>query len=142
MPPMFLRFRSTFIDRFAEWVLACILFSTGLMLLRPEETFAASPVYEGLARIATEEHWGLFCLVGGAIRLVALTINGAWMPTYHFRSVAAFLSCFFWLQFSLGLFGSGSTAIGVAVYPWLLLADIVCVYKIGRDFRMAKAAKE
>jgi hypothetical protein len=138
---MILHFGSTFPTRISEWALACILASWGLMLLRDDDTFGSSQAYLGLARLASESVWGWACLLAGAVRLVALVINGAWTPTYHFRSLLAFLSCFFWMQISLGLMATGNASTGLAVYPWLLLTDIYCTYRAARDFRMAQSTE-
>lgn len=138
---MILHFTQTFPSRVSEWTLASILASWGLMLLRPEVTFATSPSYVGLERIAAEDTWGWFCLIAGVIRLMALTINGIWKPTYHIRSALAFLSCFFWLQISLGFMASGNASTGLAVYPWLLMLDIYSTYRAARDYRIAQASE-
>lgn len=135
-----MHFTKTFPQRVSEWALASILCSWGLMLLRPESTFATSGSYIGLARLAAEDTWGWFCFIAGALRLTALAINGLWTPTYHIRSLLAFLSCFFWFQISLGFMASGNATTGLAVYPWLLLLDTYSTYRAARDFRIAQAA--
>jgi hypothetical protein len=128
--------------RWPEWILASMLTSWGGILLRPENTFGSSPSYEGLARIASEQTWGWFCLGAGVIRLIALTVNGSWVPTtYHLRSLTAFLSCFFWLQITIGFMASGNASTGLAVYPWLLIADIACVYLSARDYRISRVSE-
>jgi hypothetical protein len=138
---MILHFSSTFPSRTAEWMLTCILLSWGLMLLRPEATFASSPAYGGLERVAAEETWGWLCFAAGSIRLVALAINGLWVPpTYHLRSLTSFLSCFFWLQITLGFMASGTASTGLCVYPWLLVAEIVTTYRTARDLRLAQTS--
>lgn len=136
-----LHFTETFPSRVLEWILAFILFSWGLMLLRPDATFASSPSYIGLERIASEDTWGWFCAIAGLLRLVALCINGFWKPTYHIRAATSFLSNFFWLQITLGFIASGNANTGLAVYPWLLLADIICTYRTARDYSISRAAE-
>lgn len=127
--------------RWPEWIMGAMLTSWGLMLLRPENTFALSQSYVGLARIADEQTWGWFCATAGGLRLAALTINGWWAPaTYHLRSLTAFLSCFFWLQISLGIAAASNASTGLAIYPWLLVADMACVYLAARDVSIEKAA--
>lgn len=135
-----LHFGQTFHVRVAEWLLACILASWGLMLLRPEITFS-TPAYVGLERIFSEVVWGWLCFVCGGLRLTALAINGLWRPSYFIRSITAFLSCFFWMQISLSFGGAGNASTGLAVYPWLLVADIYNVYRATVDGRVAKAAE-
>lgn len=142
---IFLSIKKHFPTRASEWVLASILASWGLMLLRSEATFATSPSYIGLERIASENTWGWFCLAIGVSRLVALAINGHWVPsTYHLRSITSFVSCFFWFQISLGIMASHLASTGLAVYPWLMVLDIICTYRTARDLaidRQIKAAE-
>lgn len=116
-----------------------MLTSWGLMLLRPEDTFSLSQSYVGLARIANEDTWGMFCLGAGIMRILALGINGWWVPvTYHLRSLTAFLSCFVWAQISLGLAATTNASTGLAVYPWLMVADMACVLLAARDTKLQR----
>lgn len=132
----------TFPHRALEWVLAGVLTSWGLMLLRPEETFAISIVYDGLKVIASERVWGWACLVVGALRFVALFVNGAWVPpSYFLRTATSFASCFFWFTISFGLMVTGTATTGLAVYPWLLIGECICIYRTARDARMAVVAR-
>lgn len=137
---IFVHFKRTFPTRAMEWLLSCMLLSWGLMLLRPEVSFSTVS-YDGLARIADEHTWGVVATAAATVRIVALTINGMWTPTYHFRSAMAFIACFVWFQISLGFFVSGNANTGAAIYPWLLLADIINTYRTARDYRAAKDAR-
>lgn len=136
---IFLHVQSTFKARASEWVLASILSSIGLMLLRPDDIFGQSSVYIGLAQIASQHTWGWFCLVGGAIRLVALTINGYWIPSsYHLRALTAFLGCLFWFQFALGLFVSDRPTIILVTVPWLFLMDLINCHRAAVDANIGR----
>jgi len=125
----------TFPARYAEWALALITLSWGLVLLRSVDTFAISPSFAGLARIAPEWAWGFGCVAIGGIRLAALAINGLWVPsTYHLRAATSFMSIFIWFQITLGVVAAtGFTSTAIAVYPWLLVLDFVCLYRVARD---------
>jgi hypothetical protein len=88
--------------------------------------------------VGDELTWGWACLLVGTVRLVALAVNGAWVPpTFHIRSVTSALSCFFWFSISLGMAVTGAATTGLAVYPWLLVGDLVCLYRTARDYRVS-----
>lgn len=126
---------STFLERLAEWCFAAVLCSWGLILFRPEETFGLSASAASLARIASEGTWAFYCFTVGGIRLLALFINGWLLPhTYVLRIATSFLSVLAWLTISLGLMASGTASTGLAVYPWILVAEFVCLYRTGRDY--------
>lgn len=130
------RFQQTFPLRISEWLMSGILLSWGITLLYNPVIFDAPQNY-ALARLATQPVWGWLCLVMGAVRWVALTINGAWRASPHIRMVCAFLSCFFWLQISLGIAGSAIVSTGIAVYPWFLLLDSYNTFRAATDARAA-----
>lgn len=133
----------TFPTRMAEWFLGVVLFNWGLILIRPEETFNYSTSYAGLVNLAPEDWWAWGCLVVGGARLVALFINGAWVPpTYRLRSITSFLSLLFWFSISYGMmFGSNATT-GLAVYPAMALLEYGCLWRTGRDFQLHKMMKQ
>lgn len=125
---------STFLERLAEWLFAAQLFTWGFILLRPEQTFS-SPSLLPLARVASEEAWAWYAMSVGGARLLALFINGWVVPhTYLFRISCSFLSLLAWLTISLGLMSSGQATTGLAVYPWIFLAEMVCLWRTGRDY--------
>ena len=126
---------ATFLERLAEWTFAAVLFSWGLILMRPEQTFGISPSSAPLARIADESTWAFYCASVGGLRLLALFVNGWLLPhTYVLRIATSFLSVLAWLTISLGLMASGTANTGIAVYPWILIAEFVCLYRTGRDY--------
>lgn len=138
---LFLHVKKHFGARTSEWMLAGIMLSIGLILLRTEDTFSTSPAYVGMARIASEQTWAIGCTIVGVLRLVALTINGLWVPTtYHLRSAASFVSCFIWTQIMVGAMTSGIAGLGIAVFPWILLWDIITCHRTAVDYRMGKEA--
>lgn len=127
--------QATFLERLAEWIFAGIMFSVGLILARPEDTFGLSPGTVPLARLASETTWMLYCCTVGGVRLLALFINGWVVPhTYVLRIICSFLSVLAWVTISLGIMSSGAPSIGLAVWPWIFLAEMVCLYRTGRDY--------
>jgi hypothetical protein len=127
--------QATFIERLAEWLLALQLCSWGLILLRTEETFGLSRTMMPLSRIASEEAWGTYAALVGGIRVLALFINGWVLPhTYLFRIATSFASVICWLTITLGLFNAGTASTALAIYPWCLMAELVCLYRVGRDY--------
>lgn len=137
---LLLHARQHFPARYSEWFLASILLTIGLLLLRPENIFAQSPAYVGLARIANQTTWGWFCFVFGALRIVALIVNGSWVPSsYHLRAFTAFISCFFWFQFTLGLMATGNPTLMLATAPWLFLSDMVNCHRAASEARLGSA---
>lgn len=125
---------STFLERLGEWLFAAQLFTWGLIVSRPEATFSSPPLVP-LSRIASEDTWAAYAMTVGGVRLFALFINGWVLPhTYLFRIVCSFLSVLAWLTITLGLISSGQATTGLAVYPWIFLAEMVCLWRTGRDY--------
>ena len=126
---------ATFPQRLAEWLFAAQLCTWGLILLRPEDTFGLSTSMGPLLRVATEGTWAWYAASVGSVRLLALFVNGWLVPhTYLFRIICSFLSVLAWLTISLGLMSSGNASTGLAVYPWIFVAEMVCLYRTGRDY--------
>lgn len=129
---------STFQHRLAEWLLAAILLTWGVVLIRPEYSFDTSAAFMGLAAIAPERTWGWFCILTGLSRLFALVVNGVWTPpTYWLRSLTSGLSILFWFTVVFGIVVNGLPSTGLAVYPWLLVAELFCLYRTARDYRIS-----
>lgn len=123
--------------RVMEWLLSGIMLSWSVVCwnLRPEEW--AQPIFSGLAVIADQNTWAFFAFWIGTTRLAMLGINGAWRPSPHLRALGAFLSCFMWLQLTLGIVAAEMRGVGIAILPWLLIADIYNVFRASNDARMS-----
>lgn len=134
---MIVKLSKTFPIRVTEWLLAGIMLSWSVACWNLSSADWHSPIYSGMARIAEQNTWAFYAFWIGIIRLAALTINGAWRPSPHFRAAGAFLACFMWLQISLGLMVSDIRVTGIAVFPWLLLADIYNVFRASHDARLS-----
>lgn len=130
------RLQHSFPMRITEWVVAGILTTWGVVLSQPGDVLI-NEQYEMLTRVANESTWAAICLLVGTTRLLALFINGAWRPSPHIRAAMAGLSTIFWLYVVLGIFAVGELSTGMAVYPWLLLADFYAVFRASRDARLS-----
>lgn len=123
--------------RASEWALGAILFNWGWILLLPRETFSRE-AYALMLAVMPENAWGAGCLLLGAVRLLALVVNGTFASTAysrfspHVRTGMSVLSCFFWLQIVLS-FALAPAGTGMAVYPVLLVLDLYCAYRASRD---------
>lgn len=123
--------------RVCEWLLAGIMVTWGVAAWNHSNTEWANPIYAGLARIGDQHSWGAIVCTIGILRLAALFRNGGWAPSPHLRAAGAFLACFAWLQISLGLFAAPVVSTGIAIYPWLLAADIYNVFRASHDARLS-----
>lgn len=126
----------TFEARASEWALGWMLLLWGVVLDQHPGLFASNVAMTGLETMFRQESWSLACLIIGGGRLLILGLNGTVRRSPHFRALAAFLSCFFWTQISIGLLISGSGTTGLAVYPVLLALD---AYNVIRAMREAGA---
>lgn len=122
--------------RLSEWGLGLILLLWGAILVSPDDTFSR-PAFTIMARVASENVWGVVLTALGVTRIVVLLINGAWRRSPHLRAVTAFLSCFVWVQITLSIWGSGIFATALAVYPVLLLMDIYVVMRAAGEARLS-----
>lgn len=125
--------RHSFEARASEWALGGVLFLWGVVLHQNPDLFTTNASLAGLGQMAHQSSWELACLVIGAARLAILALNGTVRRSPHLRAIAAFLSCFFWMQISLGILMSGTGSTGLAVYPVLLLLDSYNVFRASRE---------
>jgi hypothetical protein len=116
--------------RASEWALAGMMATWGYLVLLPGEIFETSQAFREMAAMASESTWGLAALVIGAVRVLALFVNGTFATTWygrwspHVRGVMSALAVFVWLSISIGVLQSSTVTTGMAVYPWLTALDI------------------
>lgn len=134
---MIVKLTKTFPVRVMEWLLAGIMLSWSIVCWQLTPVEWQSPVYVGMARLADANTWAFFAFWIGLLRLACLTINGAWRPSPHLRAAGAFLACFMWLQITLGAMAADLRITAIAIYPWLLLADIYNVFRASHDARLS-----
>ncbi len=117
-----------FAARVADWFLATMVLSMGILFFRRDGIFGSFPeFYLPLSRLASQHVWAWACTIIGGTRLIALFINGTfpyfrWSP--HLRFVMAVMSAVIWLQVALGLMMSGVAVLGAALVPYLALFDL------------------
>lgn len=132
--------------RASEWALAGMLFNLGVVFGQPERTFERVPSLAGLAVLFSEQTWAWGLLVVGAVRIIALGINGTFAHTAygrlspHVRAALAFVSCFFWLSITIGLNISAVLSPGLGIYPVLLLLDMYNTVRATKDAAVADRA--
>lgn len=132
---MIVKLQQHFPLRVTDWLLGGILTSWGLVCLSLSPATWELPIYSGLRVMADQATWAWFAIVIGSTRMIALFINGALRRTPHIRGLGAFLSVFLWLQLAFAMFNAEINAIGVAIYPWLVVADIYNVLRASQDAR-------
>ncbi len=130
------RFTKTWPYRRAEWLLALVTLSIGIIYALDWPIFDL-PNYATMRAIAPQWMWATFALFVGFVRLTALYINGAWRPSPHFRAAGSFLSCFLWLTLFLGAASAPFYGVTVSIWPWFLLFDAFAVLDAMRDARIA-----
>lgn len=138
--------QTTFPTRAMEWFFALGLTSLGFCFWLTEDLFASNPAWAGMARYADQETWMMGCFAIGITRLAALMVNGLYYRTPLFRSLLAFISCFFWWQIGYGLIGNAGFA--AAIVPWCFVFDGYNALRVGREsgvseyvYRMKKASE-
>lgn len=136
---MLVRFNHKFTSRATEWLFAVFLVGWCVMLFAFPSMFDApgtSAQFAMLDRMFGQVAVAFSCGAMGIVRLVALWINGRSSGTPFIRMAMAFFSCFFWWQISLGLFLSGVPTTGWAMYPAILLFEMVNVLRAASDARL------
>jgi hypothetical protein len=119
--------------RVTDWLVSAMLFSWGFALFAVDPHVWMLPTFSGLRFIASQGTWAAIATLLGVIRLVALFVNGAVRRSPHLRGFCAFVSIFIWVQLSLGVLVSDYVGPGVAIFPWLALADVLNVYRAAKD---------
>ena len=127
--------------RATEWLSALALTSWGIVLLDEGETFRLAS-YRGLRLYAEEGTWGPICLVVGLIGLVALAVNGR-MPqgSPMLRAACSGFRVLFWGNIAFGFLyaalATGLPSTALAIYPWLMLFDVIACHRAASDARAA-----
>lgn len=112
---------------------ALIKVAWGIVLLSPDNTFAANPrSYTNMTAIATEQQWGIFLLIAGIIHLSAIF-------TYNlkFRIITQIASVGIWLFIAAQFWLSNPIGTGKITYALAAMIDFIVIiyilkYKGGR----------
>jgi hypothetical protein len=129
---------SHFPARALEWFGGAKLLSWGLEVLFHPSVFD-NPAFSGFRELATPETWGLCAFTVGLLRLIALYVNGNHVRTPVVRLLTSFASIFVWFWVTVSLVRSGEPTTGLAIYPWLMVADMYSAYRAGSDVVQAEA---
>lgn len=132
---MIVRFEQHVHIRLGEWLAAAIELSLGVLLFAAPAMFASDDLFAVMRQFAAQQVWAFAATIIGGARIVALYVNGRKSITPYIRMTMAFLSCFVWYNFALGLILSGIPALSLATVPWLLTLDIYNVFRASADAR-------
>ena len=136
---MIIRFNHKFTPRQCEWLFAIMLVGWAVVLFAFPSIFKApgsAAQFAMLDRMFGQVAVAFSCGIMGVVRLIALWINGKSPGTPYVRMFMAFFSCFFWWNISLGLLLSGVPTTGWAVYPAILVFEMVNVLRAASDARL------
>lgn len=134
-----------------EWIMSGFMISWGWYVLLHPSLFTApetAAVLRGLTEISAwitpypALLWGGSCFVIGMGRGIALFVNGAWTRTPLIRLIASFASMFIVTQIIIGLWSSGVPNLGLVVYPWFVIADLLSAYRAAVDVVHAQKQRE
>lgn len=124
--------RSHFITRGAEWILAWGMVVEGAQLVRTGDTFKSTHAYAVMASMVSEGPWGFLGIAIGAAWLVALLLNGTFISFGRIspwvRSLAAFVSAFYWGVYTIAM--AFSNPIGTGTIDHAILATLTAFYSI------------
>ena len=133
--------------RFPEWYMSAVAVTWGGYILLHPEVFtqsATATVLAGLTSLSDKTGyppaaiWGGGALVCGMLRAFALFVNGAYARTPIIRAVCSVASAFLFAEITLGLWRVGIPNTGLAVYGWLVIADLASAYRAGMDITFAE----
>lgn len=134
-----------------EWLMSGFMITWGWYVLLNPQLFTApetAAVLSGLTSLSDPFTlypallWGGTAFTIGLGRGVALFVNGAWTRTPYIRLIASFASMFIITQIIIGLWKSGVPNLGLVVYPWFVIADLLSTYRAGVDAAHAQKQRE
>lgn len=129
-------FAETYPHRQCEWLLACVLFTVGLIYGLAAADFAV-PLYDASNLMVPRWLWGLIGVSIGALRLVFLTVNGFYRRSPHWRAMGSGLACLAWLQLSIAALQSPVAGATIAIWPVFLWFDFKAALTAAGEARVA-----
>lgn len=113
--------QETFEVRASEWMLTGATLSLAIVFFANDGMFVKES-FSGLRQLINDRLvWAWLFLVVGTVRLVVLTVNGAYWRTPHLRALTAFLCSGVWFLMCVGFVRNG--AVLAAMAPWIFLLD-------------------
>jgi hypothetical protein len=119
----------------------------GIMISITSNLFEIGRIYKPLLSIMPQAYWGTLTICFGLFRLIALTINGVWRPTAHFRAIGAVAGTIVWGSLlSISIIDSSARAPGVSIFSMLLVFEFMALWWAAGDAKLvdtaAKSKKE
>lgn len=135
--------REYFEQRVVEWLMGGMILNYGFGLVGESVAWTSPPAWERMAYYMPENSWGWLCILIGALRLIALALNGTFSTTVYarysppVRVVTAIGGLGFWIIVLLSISATGS--IGTRAYLLPFLLEVWCIFHAGRDMGRAEA---
>ena len=118
-------------ERGLEWVMAVNIIWWGWKITAPDPQWANPVAWEFMLSWGlSEEGWGWLCVIIGAIRLLALVINGTFADTWYsalspwVRACTAGMGAIVWFMVFLSV--SAANTSGAGIYQLPLILDLWC----------------
>jgi len=127
-------------NRLLEWMTALMMIFIAVIVAVNPKTIEFGGFYLMRDIGLTAEVLGALFMACGWVRIVALFANGHW-PVYgpRFRAACALMGAVIWTQMLLALTAwstkSGYISIGVAVYFFLTVGELISCYRAAADVR-------
>lgn len=127
-------------NRLFEWMTALMMVVIAVIVAVNPKTVEFGGFYLMRDIGLTASALGTLFMAGGCLRIAALFANGHW-PVYgpRFRAGCALMGAVIWMQMLLALTAwstkSGYISIGVAVYFFLTVGELISCYRAAADVR-------
>jgi uncharacterized membrane protein HdeD (DUF308 family) len=131
---IYVRIRTRFGTRVAEWMLAAVTALWGTVLLLPTDTYTTSPVFNFISHVISEPVLGAAMLFFGLLRIVGLFVNGARQDvTPWIRVVSASFGFLVWSLICFSFALSGVISTWAATYTVFAVTEVFNVYRAAHD---------
>lgn len=137
--------RNHFEARVTEWIMAATATFWGWTVAQPGQAWVNEAAWAGMLRLASEDEWGVRCMLAGGAWMIALAVNGTFADTIYarispwVRGVMAFGSAVVWFQVVLSV--SAVQTSGSGIYPLPLVLSLWCVRNAWRDVGEERRAR-
>lgn len=122
--------------RSVEYLLAWVMIAWSGRVLWPGDIMVGL-TYQHLLAIAPEPAWGVFGLIVGGLRIVALIRNGGWKQSPMARFLCALLGLNFWLVltalYSAAIVSGAQDFPFRAAFPVFMFFEAYSCYRCGQD---------